>query len=54
VQVDANLKDLPLYVNPDKSGLSFVCQKVINRLYAVVIINIIFIKNLTSFKYSLF
>ncbi len=43
-----------LCVNPDKLGLSFICYRVINNLYVIVLSNLINIKKATAFKHNLF
>ncbi len=43
-----------LCVNPDKLGFSFICYRVINNLYLIVLSKLIATEKTTAFKYNLF
>ena len=43
-----------LYVNPDKIGFSFICYRVINNSYPIVLSELFNMKQATALKYNLF
>jgi len=43
-----------LYVNPDKIGFSFICYRVINNSYPIVLSDLINMEQATALKYNLF